>query len=173
MKVINVHERPFNLAPEQVGKAIDSLAGSSNILWPVAKWVPMELDQGLCVGSSGGHSFIKYTVTEYVPGKRAVFQFDPSGALAAFDGRHYFEVVPRRDRVILRHVVEGECDLKDWLFWHLVIGPMHDALLEDGLDLAENNLTGSSKTTRWSIWIKYLLYMIARQKAKKSKLTDA
>jgi len=38
-----------------------------------------------------------------------VFQFDQDGALAAFDGRHYFEVVPRRKHVFLRHVVEGEC----------------------------------------------------------------
>lgn len=83
MKVLNIHERQFNLPPEQVGKAIDSLAKPSNILWPVDKWPPMEMDKGLCEGSSGGHSFIKYTVVEYIPGKRAVFQFDRAGALAA------------------------------------------------------------------------------------------
>lgn len=168
MKVLNIHERLFKLSPEHVGQAIDSLASPSNILWPVGKWPPLELDKGLYQGASGGHSFIKYTVVEYVPGKRVVFQFDQDGALAAFDGRHYFEVVPRRKHVFLRHVVEGECSFKDWMFWHLLIGPMHDALLEDGLDLAENKLTGSSKTTRCSLWVTCLLYMIARKQAKKS-----
>lgn len=104
-------------------------------------------------------------MVEYIPGKRAVFQFDQAGALAAFDGRHYFEVVPRRDYVLLRHVVEGECRFKDWMLWHLFIGPLHNALLEDGLDLAENSLTASSKVTRSSAWVKCLLYMIARQQA--------
>ncbi|NLW91343.1 MAG: hypothetical protein GXY34_07055 [Syntrophomonadaceae bacterium] len=94
-----------------------------------------------------------------------MFQFDQAGALAAFDGRHYFEVVPRRDYVLLRHVVEGECRFKDWMLWHLFIGPLHNALLEDGLDLAENSLTASSKVTRSSAWVKCLLYMIARQQA--------
>ncbi len=169
MKILNIHERQFNLPPDHVGQAIDSLASPSNILWPVGKWPPMELNKGLFEGSSGGHSFIKYTVVEYVPGKRAVFQFDQAGALAAFDGRHYFEIVPRRSHVLLRHVLEGKCGFKDWVSWHLFIGPLHDALLEDGLDLAENSLTGSTKKTQPSFWVKFLLYMIARQQARKSE----
>lgn len=168
MKILNIHERQFNLLPENVGTAIDSLANPSTILWPDGKWPPMEMDKGLCEGASGGHSFIKYTVVEYIPGKRVVFQFDQAGALAAFDGRHYFEVVPRRDHVLLRHVLEGACGFKDWMFWHLFIGPLHNALLEDGLDLAENSLTGSSKVTRSNLWVKCLLYMIELQQAKKS-----
>ncbi len=169
MRIYNEHERIFNLPVDKVGQAIDSLAGPANILWPVAKWIPMELDQGLQVGSSGGHGFIRYTVGEYVPGKRAVFQFDREGALAAFDGRHYFEVVPRRNHTILRHVVEGDCDFKNWMVWHLLIGPLHDALLEDGLDMAENSLTGSSKTTDWNVWVRFLLYMLARKQAKETR----
>jgi hypothetical protein len=163
VKIFNVHERVFKLPPERVGKAVDNLAGPANIFWPVHKWPPMVLNNGLNEGSRGGHWFIRYTVAEYVPGKRAVFQFDQAGAVANWDwGRHYFEVMPRREHVILRHIVEGECSFKDWLSWRFVIAPLHDALLEDGFDFTENNLTGTSKSTSWSPWVKYLRHKLAR-----------
>jgi hypothetical protein len=102
---------------------------------------------------------------EYVPGKRIVFRFDKSGVAAGINGRHYFEVESRREKVILRHVVDGECGFGDWLLWHAVIGPCHDALLEDGLDLAENTLTGSGKITRLSVRVRFLRRILGREKA--------
>ena len=88
--------------------------------------------------------------------------------LARFDGRHYFEVVPRRSGAILRHVVEGECGFKDWLIWHMVIGPCHDALLEDGLDLAENALTGASKKSGWGVRVRMIRKALARRASRRN-----
>lgn len=164
MKIFNVHERRLSLSVERAGVAIDSLTKKNDCLWPSYRWPAMEFDGPLREGVSGGHGPVKYSVAEYIPGKRIVFSFDESGVVAGIDGRHYFEVVPRRKKVILRHVLEGACSLKDWLLWHLVIGPCHDALLEDGLDLAENTLTGSSKKTRLGLRVKLLRKIIAGKK---------
>jgi hypothetical protein len=157
----------MRLTPPAVGRAIDNLAGPDDFLWPRHMWPKMELNAPLGEGASGGHGFVRYSVVEYVPGKRVVFRFDESGVLSGIDGRHYFEVVPRRNNVILRHVVEGEYGFTDWLLWHLVIGPCHDALLEDGLDLAENTLTGSSKKSLWSPWVRIARWGIAKSVSRK------
>lgn len=164
MKIFNVHERALSVSAEKAGTAIDSLTGKNDFLWPRFRWPSMEFGTPLRTGASGGHGPVKYSVVEYVPGKRIVFSFDETGVVAGIDGRHYFEVVPRRKKVILRHVLEGECGVKDWLLWQLVIGPCHDALLEDGLDLAENTLTGSGKKSRMALRVRLLRKVIARKK---------
>ena len=97
----------------------------------------MRFDAPLQTGASGGHGPIRYHVSDYVPGRRVEFQFDRKGMAAGLDGRHYFEVISRRDHVLLRHVVDAECDFRTWMKWHVMIGPMHDALLEDALDRAQ------------------------------------
>ncbi len=165
MKIFNVHERALSVSAEKAGSAIDSLTREDDFLWPGHRWPPMKLDAPLGKGASGGHGPVKYSVKEYVPGKRIVFGFDKSGVVAGIDGRHYFEVVSLREKVILRHVVEGKCGFRDWLLWHAVIGPCHDALLEDGLDLAENTLTGSGKVTELSFQVRFLRRILAGKKA--------
>lgn len=165
MRIYNCHERKMKIAPEKAASSIDGIAGPDDIIWPAGRWAPMILDQGLTPGSQGGHAFIRYSVSEYIPGKRVVFNFNPRGALAGLDGRHYFEVIPRRQDVVLRHVLEGECGFKDWLKLRLVIVPLHDALLEDGLDGAENALTGSNKSSPWSFWVKFLRKRLARKRS--------
>lgn len=164
MRVYNVHERRVNAQPDTVGDFIDSLSGSDDRLWPRGKWPPMRLDSPLGEGARGGHGPVRYRVSEYIPGRRVVFQFEDSGLTSGLDGRHFFEVVPRRRFVLLRHIVDAECDMRNWLKWGLFTGPMHDALLEDALDRLETGIGGlSGKPRRWSLWVRFLRWMVARK----------
>jgi len=167
MKVLNIHERKLTIAPESVGVLLDSLSGPGDQLWPKDQWPPMEFDAPLGKGAQGGHGPIRYTVCEYVPGERVVFRFDDSGLISGFDGRHLYEIVPRREHIVLRHVIDAECDFKYWLKWHVLVGPLHDALLEDSLDLAEQSLKiQTDKRASWSPWVRFLRWMMARRRRK-------
>ena len=168
MKVYNVHERRLQARPEDVGKLIDSLAGSGDLLWPRERWPAMEFDVGLRSGARGGHGPIRYHVADYIPGERVVFRFDDAGLIRGFHGCHLFEALPRRDNVVLRHIVDGECSFTLWLKWHLIVGPLHDALLEDSLDKAENGIAnGTVTSSQWSPWVRFLRWIIARKRKRK------
>ena len=169
MKVYNIHERSLHAQLENVGELIDSLSGPDDMLWPRERWPAMEFDTGLRPGARGGHGPIRYHVADHIPGERVVFQFDDSGLIGGFDGRHLFEIVPRRGHVILRHIIDAECSFKLWLKWHLLVEPLHDALLEDSLDQAESRLTnGAEKSSRWSPRVRFLRWMIARKRKKET-----
>jgi hypothetical protein len=165
MKIFNVHERSFDSTTKEVGKVLASLSGDDDILWPKDRWHPIRFDSPLGVGARGGHGPIHYHVSEYIPEKRVAFEFEDKGLSKGFDGRHYFEIVPFKNFVLLRHVVDIWCDFKTWLRWHLIIGPLHDALLEDALDNAEKRLTADlRKGSRWSIWVRFLRRIMARKR---------
>jgi hypothetical protein len=125
----------------------------------------MLLDENLKLGAKGGHGPVRYHVDEYVPGRRAVFRFDGTGLTAGLDGRHYFEIIPRNNHNVLRHVVDAECDLRAWLKWKIMIEPLHDALLEDALDLAEQTLEGGvSRPARWNLWVRFVRRIMAKKR---------
>ncbi len=127
----------------------------------------MQFDAPLGVGARGGHGPIRYSVSAYVPGRIAEFRFDGTGLTARWDGRHVFEVIPRRSHVILRHTIDAAADPKTWLTWYFMIRPMHNALLEDALDRAESRLgIGPKKPARWGPWIRFLRKMAAKKAAR-------
>jgi hypothetical protein len=102
---------------------------------------------------------------EYVPGKRVVFQFDPDKGLArGFQGQHYFELEGQGEQTLLRHVIDADCTPSAWLRWHLVVRPLHDALLEDALDKAEASLgSPTEKPAKWSPWVRLLRNLAKRR----------
>lgn len=170
MKVYNVHERRLNASPEVVGELIDNLAGPNERLWPAGPWKAMELDPDLRPGACGGHGPVRYRVAEYIPKRRAAFEFEDHGLTAGFDGWHFFEVAPRREGVVLRHVIDVECTFKEWVKWLLTVRPMHNALLEDALDLAQREVEGAvPKPARWGLWVRCIRWMIARTEQKEQQ----
>jgi hypothetical protein len=167
MKIWNVHERHLVASEEKVGALLNTLSSRDDRLWPGDRWPPQQFDAPLGVGARGGHGPVRYAVSAYVPGRIAEFRFDGTGLTAEWDGRHLFEVIPRRSNVILRHTIDAAADPKTWLTWFLMVRPMHNALMEDALDRAEIGLgIGPSRPARWGIWVKLMRRMAAKKAAR-------
>lgn len=165
MRVYNVHERQLPVSAAEAGALIDTLSGPDDTLWPKDRWPAMKLDTPLRRGARGGHGAVRYSVHDYVPGKRIVFRFDGTGLTRGLEGDHLFEVVPGQSHVVFRHIVDAEGGLKDWLQWKCIVGPLHDALLEDALNRAEYALMGSvARPVRWSLWVRFLRRMLQRKR---------
>lgn len=165
--ILNVHERRLPVPAEQVGLLLDTLSSHDDRLWPRESWPPMVLDRGLEPGSRGGHSLIRYSVSEHTPGCRAVFEFEPMNHMRRFQGRHYFEVVPRGEETVLRHTIDVEIDAATYMYWKVFVERIHDALLEDAFDKAERELgLARPHRSRWSLSVRLLRWWrrrVARQ----------
>ena len=167
MKIHNVHEREYEASADDMAGLLDGLGSPNDRLWPKDHWPPMILDAPLGAGARGGHGPIRYHVSEYVPGDHVTFQFDDEGLIGGMNGHHRFEIVGQNDATILRHVVDATCNLKMWLLWHVMIGPMHDAVLEDALDRAERFLGGEPKSpARWSLWVRAMRWRVRKMQKK-------
>jgi hypothetical protein len=165
MKIFNRHDRIIPAEKDALGSILDSLSGPEDALWPRETWPPMVLDPGLKVGAAGGHGPVRYRVSDYIPGRRAVFQFDRAGLMAGINGRHYFEVVPRRGHVIIRHDLEGDCDLGMWLKWTFFVRPLHNTVIEDAFDKVESRFSRTVvKRSQWGPYIRFLRRLIARRR---------
>lgn len=129
----------------------------------------MHLASGLAPGSRGGHGPIRYRVVEHVLGERVRFAFEPERLSRGLVGHHRFEVEPRPDGAVLRHVLDAEASGTAMLRWLLVLRPLHDALLEDALDLAERRVTGcASRPPRWGLWVRALRRVLGATRQRKS-----
>lgn len=150
----NTHERVLDAPSAEVGTLIDGLASDGDRLWPKDRWPPMRLDGPLRVGVSGGHGSIRYAVSDYEPGRRVRFRFDPRLGLA---GHHGFEVTTAAGRTTLRHRLEATTHGRMRVAWPLIFRWLHDALIEDALDRAETASGGTPVTARgWPLWVRFL-----------------
>lgn len=134
---------------------IDSLASPHDLLWPRHEWPVMRFDRPLGVGAVGGHGPIRYVVEHYTPGRGARFRFL---APAGFNGYHALALTPTRDSGVqrLEHVLEMDAHGFGALQWAFVFRWLHDALVENALDRAEEHATGKRVRTRWSLWVRLL-----------------
>jgi hypothetical protein len=92
-RIHNVHAREIAAPVEVVGEILDTLGSSGDRVWASDIWVaePVVFERPLGVGADGGHGSLRYSVIEYEPGRRIVFEFSPDGALS---GTHRFELEP-------------------------------------------------------------------------------
>lgn len=160
VRILNVHERVFSAAPADVGALLETLGADDDRLWPgppSGRWPRMRLAGGLTPGARGGHGPVRYRVVEHVPGERVRFAFEPGGLSRGLVGHHRFELEARPGATVLRHVIEAEARGAASVRWALLVRPLHDALIEDALDLAELRLTGRvARPARWSAWVRAL-----------------
>jgi hypothetical protein len=168
MAVINVHERPLPATTAEVDDLIGSLASKQDRLWPHQTWPAMRFDRPLEVGADGGHGPIRYTVTHYVPGQWLRCRFTgPRGV----HGFHEFTWQSQGDTTVLRHTLAIHTRGPARVTWPLVFRPLHDALLEDCLDRAEQATSGLvARPARWSPYVR-LLRAIARLRLSRPRST--
>ena len=164
MRVLNTHERELQAKLADIGALLDSLASSQDILWPKDTWPRMKFDRHLQVGATGGHGPIRYFVEEYKSGQSVRFRFTgPRG----FDGYHGYEVLAQTKGVtLLRHTLKMTTYGRAIFTWPLVLQPMHDALLEDSLGVAQASLGIAPRMKPWSYWVRFLRWVLSGGKAR-------
>ena len=135
--ILNVHSRNLRANINNVAALVHRLSSENDVLWPKDRWPAMKFSSGLKEGSSGGHGFVRYSVAS-ADRHRVVFRFDDRIGLR---GTHSFELEESPNGgCILRHVLKGESLGSMRILWPLVVRPLHDALVEDGLDNAVREL---------------------------------
>ena len=123
----------------------------------------MAFDRPLEAGASGGHGPIRYFIESYSRGHSVKFRFT---APAGFDGWHGYEIVDASaERCVLRHTLEMTTRGLTRFSWPLVFRPLHDALLEDSLALAQASLGQIPTVQRWSFWVRFLRWQISLGRA--------
>ncbi len=167
MRVISVHTREFQCSPQRVGELIDSLASKNDLLWPLEHWPAMRFDRPLGVGAIGGHGPIRYTVEHYEAGREVRFRFT---APAGFDGYHglNLEQSNNANQLRLRHILEMNARGSGAVGWVFVYRWLHDALVENALDRAEQHVTGKPVWTAWSGWVHVLRWVL--QSVRRAKI---
>jgi hypothetical protein len=159
----NIQNRELAAPADRVGALIDRLAGPDDILWPAREWPAMRFDKGLTVGARGGHGPIRYSVAEYVPGRRVRFEFDPRIGVT---GHHEVRVEPLgAERCRLVHELVGRTHGRMILGWPLMLRWLHEALIQDLLDNAERAVAGEPRRpARWSWWVRLLRRVMGRRR---------
>jgi hypothetical protein len=163
MPVLNIHQRQLGIDASGAAELIDKLASPDDVLWPWRTWPPMRFREGLREGARGGHGPVRYQIESYTPGQAIHFRFtSPRG----FEGSHYFELDRQHPPgVILRHVIDMRLRGTARLSWPLLFRPLHDALLEDALDRAETFAGRVPESKPYSLWVRWLRWMLKPRKA--------
>lgn len=164
--VKNVHHRILNASQSDVGKLLDTFSSKEDKLWPIRKWPKMKFDGELEIGAKGGHGPIRYYVEKYEVGRSITFRFTgPRG----FDGTHGFYIDEiGQDLVKFEHRVEMELKGSSRISWPMIYGPLHDALMEDALDIAEIHIGKKTEIDRsYSLWVRFLRWSLSRGRKRK------
>ncbi|RJO70787.1 SRPBCC family protein [Nocardia panacis] len=163
--VLNIHSRVIAADVEAVGRLLDTLATDDDRLWPVRNWPAMRFDRPLAVGADGGHGLIRYTCIAFDRGREVVFRFNsPRG----FDGTHRWLAEKVDDQhTRLTHEILMDPHGWDRLAFPLAWRWLHDALIEDGLDLAEAELVpGTPPRSRHSAYVRFLRGLVHSDKVR-------
>lgn len=147
----NIHERHIELPIEDARELLATLASAEDRLWPSDHWPAMILDDGLNLGSRGGHGDVRYHVSARTP-DLVEFTFDPSFGLT---GTHTFELVRDGSGTLARHELRGEAAGSMRLGWVLVVEPLHDAVIEGVFDRLDR-AGGKQVRTPWTGRVKVL-----------------
>jgi hypothetical protein len=164
MKIINIHKRIINQPKISILELFKTLSSENDRMVDTDRWSPILLDNGLKVGSKGGHGPIGYTVQSYDPASFIEFKFTKP---TAFKGIHKFEITEFESNVTeLKHTIDMNISGKTIFLWTIAIRWLHDAFIEDAFDKVENQFTVRKKTSKWSFWVIFLRKIFKPKKRK-------
>lgn len=161
MRVVNIHKRKLLQPCKKVTLIFNTLATDNDSIWPYENWPAIHFEEGLKIGSRGGHGLVRYTIIALKSGESVTFQFTkPDG----FKGTHklYIESISEKETEIVHEIKMHTTTLKASAFWFFVIRWLHDALIEEAFDKVENNFSELKKKTTYNPWVNFL-----REKYKK------
>ncbi len=140
---------------------LEALSTENDRIWPKEKWPKMKFKDGIREGAKGGHGPIRYAVELYDPSKIIQFRFsEPKG----FIGIHKFEIKELADNLTeIKHTIDIDTKGTGTFLWLFAIRSLHNALITDGFDKLENIFLEQSKSTKWTIWVRFLRNQIARK----------
>ncbi len=154
MRVINIHKRTLDQSFEKVSELFMTLATYHDLVWPYENWPAIRFNDGLKVGSKGGHGPIHYIILDFKEGEYIKFGFSkPEG----FNGTHELKIIEtlKGDTEII-HEIRMATSLKATFLWVFMIRWLHDALIEDVFDKVENYFAHNKKETKYGFWVKLL-----------------
>ena len=162
MNISNIHKRIINKPITEVGALLNSLSSKDDQLWPHEKWPRMKFDRDLSVGATGGHGPIRYVVTEFEPGKKIKFKFTgPSG----FHGSHWLELKEVEGiKTEIKHTIRMDVSGSAVISWPIIFGPLHDALIENSFDKAQQSFEQCQNLSIWSPWVIFLRWLLKNKK---------
>ncbi len=169
--IYNIHEREIEADADVIGGLLDGLGRPGDRFWPSPAWLPIKLDRQVAVGADGGHGPVRYHVTDHEPGRRVRFEFDPELGLR---GYHEFTVKPTgAASCVIRHELVGTTTGTMTLLWPVAVRWMHDAVLEDLLDNAEQAGAGTVQApATWSRWARFLHRFLEFPKPRKVEVPE-
>ncbi len=175
MKIFNRHEIEIAAEAAEIGKLIDTLASTNDLLWPHFRWPKMRFDKPLSVGARGGHGPIGYLVEEYEPGARSLFRFENTHPFSrGLEGYHTLFMERGAQGTKLIHEIVGTIRGRALLFWPLAIRPLHDALVEDALARAAKHFDEVRPfPPKLSRWVRLLRFMLMRSGTRHSPVSHA
>ncbi|MEW4922736.1 hypothetical protein [Algibacter sp. 2305UL17-15] len=158
MKVTNIHKRKVKQPKHKVSALLKTLSTKEDKIWPIAYWPAIRFDNGLKVGSKGGHGIIRYYIEDHKLGEYIVFRFlSPKG----FNGIHKFEIMQiDKENTEIQHSIIMNTEGMAALQWIFMIKWLHDALIENAFDRIENNFSEDKVFTTWNIWVRIWRYIL-------------
>jgi len=161
LKVLNIHKRTLNQPKSRIVELLKTLSTDNDKIWPKENWPAIKFKGGIKVVVKGGHGPIRYAVEKYNPNELIQFKFSkPTG----FNGIHKFELEELdKNKTEIKHTIDMNAKGKGIFIWAFAIRSLHNALIEDGFDKIENNLSDSKKKTEWNFWTKLLRKQISKR----------
>ncbi len=156
MKIVNHHSRIIEQPIDRITPLFETLATDKDLVWPTTFWPPMRFRGGIRIGAEGGHGSIRYSVSEFDPGRKVVFVFrEPKG----FMGTHTLQVLEQGQEVTkIDHEIRMTTSGLNTFYWLAIIRPLHDALIEDAFDNVAGKFA-SPRSSSWSPWVRFLRHL--------------
>ncbi|WP_299885780.1 hypothetical protein [uncultured Lacinutrix sp.] len=156
MRVVNIHRRKINEPIEKVSCLLKTLSTKDDAIWPYEQWPAIRFEDGIKVGSKGGHGRIRYKIIDN-NNQGITFQFiSPEG----FVGTHQLAINSiHENKTEIIHEIKMTTYKKATLLWLIVIRWLHDALIEDAFDKVESYYSLEKKITPYNLWVRVLRFL--------------